>query len=430
MRRRSVVAVPIAPDGPRLSKHPADALRHHSPPFASTAATAATKLAMRPLTATLRLLRRNAVVAVWLLNLIVCEFVLPRLYILSCRWPKLSPNNRSTPSHLLLLGDPQLTDAFSYRQQPGLLLSLTQFYSDVFMRRNYRLISSYLSPDYVIILGDLFDGGREWVGDREFLFQPELKRWNRIFATPPRTTVKTIAGNHDIGFQNIIPDAYARFHKVFGPTDYAFNVSGHTIVAVDSISLSAAPDSPFHQEAKQALTRFLAEDSSKNPRILLTHVPLYRPDLSDCGPLRNRPLIQQYAGYQYQNLITEPISTLLLDKIKPYLVLSGDDHDDCVYRHQSQTHNATEHTIATFSWLQGNVYPGFAVLSLTDPSTAPSFDAAHRIGKCALPPQLRIYGWYVTLAGLSPILALAAAALQRPWRRPPPSSAASPAAPK
>jgi hypothetical protein len=42
------------------------------------------------------------------------------------------------------------------------------------------------------------------------------------------------------------------------------------------------------------------------PRMLFTHVPLYRPDLQYCGPLRhaNRGLYQGH-GYQYQNLVTE-----------------------------------------------------------------------------------------------------------------------------
>ena len=35
------------------------------------------------------------------------------------------------------------------------------------MKRNYKLLLNSLKPDNVIILGDLFDGGRDWVKDKE-----------------------------------------------------------------------------------------------------------------------------------------------------------------------------------------------------------------------------------------------------------------------
>ena len=107
------------------------------------------------------------------------------------------------------------------------------------------------------------------------------------------------------------------------------------------------------------INSFINQDQSRNPRILLTHVPLFRPDDTPCGPLRNpnKPYIKQGAGYQYQSrrggaahttdlnltplftltvlflfltdLIVEPLSKFVLESVKPYLVFSGDDHDDC-----------------------------------------------------------------------------------------------------
>lgn len=34
-------------------------------------------------------------------------------------------------------------------------------------------------------------------------------------------------------------------------------------------------------------------DVNLNPRVLLTHIPLYRPDWTTCGPYRYSPVINQ-----------------------------------------------------------------------------------------------------------------------------------------
>ncbi|KAJ1551083.1 hypothetical protein HK405_015207, partial [Cladochytrium tenue] len=65
------------------------------------------------------------------------------------------------------------------------------------------------------------------------------------------------------------------------------------------------------------------------------------------------------------------------------------------------------HTIKTFSWLQGNPYPGFALLTLVPPPPAANTSIVDpgattlAVAKCALPPQLYIYAWYLALAALS-----------------------------
>jgi hypothetical protein len=54
----------------------------------------------------------------------------------------------------------------SHNARQGILLSLTQFYSDIYMKRNFALLNSALKPDAVLFLGDIMDGGREWLDDR------------------------------------------------------------------------------------------------------------------------------------------------------------------------------------------------------------------------------------------------------------------------
>lgn len=68
------------------------------------------------------------------------------------------------------------------------------------------------------------------------------------------------------------------------------------------------------------------------PRILLTHIPLYRPEGTSCGRMReaSRP-IRQGTGRNYQNELDERTTKWLMDRIRPSLVYSGDDHDSCVY---------------------------------------------------------------------------------------------------
>lgn len=59
-----------------------------------------------------------------------------------------------------VIADPQLTDRTSYNQKPGsVALRLTQFYSDIYMRRAFRSSVLGKKPDQIIFLGDLLDGG-------------------------------------------------------------------------------------------------------------------------------------------------------------------------------------------------------------------------------------------------------------------------------
>jgi predicted MPP superfamily phosphohydrolase len=88
--------------------------------------------------------------------------------------------------NVVVIADPQLTDAYSYKQSPGLVLSLTEFYSDIYMRRNFKRIQFYLSPDVIVFVGDLMDGGREWEDDQ---YNRELLRFKKIFQMKPKTTV-------------------------------------------------------------------------------------------------------------------------------------------------------------------------------------------------------------------------------------------------
>ena len=79
-----------------------------------------------------------------------------------------------------------------------------------------------------------------------------------------------------------------------------------------------------------------------------------------------------------------------------------------VYYHNFNDESYLEHSVATFSWLQGNFYPAFGLLALRarhiEPINLekPSFE----LDICQLPSQMLIYYWYMTLAAVMVIWTL------------------------
>ncbi|KAI8814738.1 Metallo-dependent phosphatase-like protein [Cladochytrium replicatum] len=371
----------------------------------------------------------------WIVAIIGCEVVLPAVYIIGCRWPWPNQSSPKSITRVLLITDPQLTDQYSYRQPNGIRLRLTELYSDLYMRKNYALLMAFRRPDAVIVLGDLFDGGREWgVGDPRF--EHDLRRFQRIFrrnlimSTPAHADSKSemgfyvAAGNHDVGFgSTVVRDAYERYVKVWGKPNYSFTLGGHAIVVLDTVSLSAGKNDyrfdgrPYDTASSNAATEFLDEfsksqssaDKSLLSNILISHIPLFRPPTASCGPKRYNPELRQGAGYQYQNLVTEQLSNSILSIVKPVLVFSGDDHDYCFAQHKIGDQIAVEHTLPTFSWMQGNSHPGYMLLTLAAWEEPMQNEGAVQL--CRLMPQIPVFVVYVTLFSLMLLTMLV-----RAWR--------------
>ncbi|XP_039827079.1 uncharacterized protein C630.12-like isoform X5 [Panicum virgatum] len=102
-------------------------------------------------------------------------------------------------------------------------------------------------------------------------------------------------------------------------------------------------------------------------------------------------------GITYQNYLTKETSDLLLSLLKPVLVLSGHDHDQCTVVHSTPFGPVTEHTLGTISWQQGNLYPSFMLLSAGPKLSQNSTDLKHEVmtNLCFLPKQTHIYIWYI-----------------------------------
>lgn len=289
----------------------------------------------------------------------------------------LQPKDAS-PHRLIFLADPQIIDPHSYPGRPWPLSSLTILITDNYLRRGYKSLERRLHPDSLFFLGDLFDGGREWKTQRGEFVDPRWGRqrsgdearwvdtWHRRYGEDfwlreyarfgdiffghwndggevpgawqrGRKLVASLPGNHDLGFgaQVQVP-VRERFEAFFGDGNRVDVVGNHTVVSVDSVSLSAGssefkdkhdlspifgPVNEFLDQVKGAKRRAALEelrvwhdiettprfehsvgelgstrptglDQKKTeegpdfPTILLTHVPLYREPGTPCGPKR------------------------------------------------------------------------------------------------------------------------------------------------
>lgn len=325
----------------------------------------------------IRRLHRPLIIA-WVIALLTGEWLIYGFYIgFKCR------TQRSAWQRILIVADPQLADAYSYRQS-GWVLSVTQFYCDIFMQRSMSTIRRKLSPNIVLYLGDLFDGGREWAAAAQSEYMREFDRFQRVFR-PGIERSLFAAGNHDIGFDVISESVFEMHRRNFGNTSYHLQLAGFELVVLDTISLSNN-QSPGHWEARRILNE-ATNIRKERPIILVSHVPLYRD--SPCQS-QNRVIKQGY-GYQYQNLLSPQISQLLLQSLSPSLILSGDDHQSCALMHSLEGGKySPEHTIATFSWMQGNRHPGFAILDIVS-------DNMFELVECNLPPQIYIIYTYLFL---------------------------------
>ncbi|KAI8603848.1 Metallo-dependent phosphatase-like protein, partial [Dissophora ornata] len=261
---------------------------------------------------------------------------------------------------IAIIADPQLTDWYSYKQS-GLSLWLTEFYTDIFMRRSFARLHQNLQPDAVLFLGDLMDGGRETMDERTF-----EKNRNRFLenVSNGRSVRLYVAGNHEVGFgDTIVRKAVRRYKQEFGSINYEINVGNHSLVILDTLALSANLTS-IQKESREFMTR-LGQETPSLPRILFTHVPLFRLDTTFCGEARESgQLILDRNGEQYQNMVNASLSREILHNIQPDMIFSGDDHDWCEIVHSLDDKLTPEVTVPTFSFAQGSKQPAFVVLSL------------------------------------------------------------------
>lgn len=306
-----------------------------------------------------------------------------------------------------------------------------------------------------------------------------------------RRLLASLPGNHDLGFgMGIRLPVRNRFNAYFGEGNRIDVIGNHTFVSLDTVSLSAngqpstAPGNSGVNDEKERVRKiwdstenFLSivksekarmlrrelrlqaglpehepqnpaildipgypsdsEDLTKRsrpetniPSILLTHVPLYRPAGTPCGPYRERyppsnndakagdgsaldarNALPVAAGAQYQTVLTPAISHEIIEKVGDVeFAFSGDDHDYCEVVHRGYTSRnggVREITVKAMSWAAGIRKPGFLMLSLWNPIDGTGNPVAGRDGAaitrtvephlCLLPDQLSIFTSYLAL---------------------------------
>ncbi|KAL3618178.1 hypothetical protein CASFOL_038499 [Castilleja foliolosa] len=367
---------------------------------------------------------------IWALNLLYGEwfaYLVPSLW--TCSWPHLQRPSSSLPNgidyssnyvKIAFITDPQLMDRTSLPLAPkSLALEIAQFYTDLYMRRAF--LSSVLpfDPDVILFLGDYFDGGDKLSDDE---WRQSLGRFSHIFnlnmiQKSSRLRVYYLSGNHDIGysaFNSRNPKIVNRYKRMFGESNFKVKLGKVDFIAVDAQTLDGHPRGNLTTDT-WGFIKSVSEDISSTSRVLLTHIPLYRPDWTPCGPSRSSPLINQRIHrvdhdqeITYQNYITENSSNSLLELIRPTLILSGHDHDQCTVTHQSKNGPVTEHTLGTVSWQAGNLYPSFMLLSVSNSTNSdkPISDDDISAHLCFLPMQTHIYLWYLSLFAMTLVIVL------------------------
>lgn len=75
--------------------------------------------------------------------------------------------------------------------------------------------------------------------------------------------------------------------------------------------------SPF---PSQAFSTDAVKGHQRQPVILFTHIPLNRPDVASCGPLRENGNIRKGAGPGYQNMLGKWTTQFIFENIRPSLV--------------------------------------------------------------------------------------------------------------
>ncbi|KAJ2470319.1 hypothetical protein GGI02_003005 [Coemansia sp. RSA 2322] len=265
------------------------------------------------------------------------------------------------------------------------------------------------------------DGGREWDDEQ---WMSEYARYKSIFRnrSPDSMRVYDMAGNHDIGIGNtVVQHALERFHSQVGPTNRIVTLADHQLVLLDTLTLES--DTKTVGAASRRLVQQLAANNSdsKQTRLLFSHVPLWRPNGTYCGPLRQSAPghLLNRRGYQFRDQLFENTTKYLLDSIRPAAVFSGDDHDTCTVDHPiaSTGRQATEYTIGALGWASGVPVASYGLLTLYPRGVGRSQPPVHTVQNCFLPYQLGIYKVYA-LSFIASLLLAAASCYSgaRSWR--------------
>ncbi|KAF9141974.1 hypothetical protein BGX30_003665 [Mortierella sp. GBA39] len=352
---------------------------------------------------------------VWYLTLVFGEHAVFWVMLRRCEWPAKESWDQSETAvqeryRIVIIADPQLTDWYSYKQR-GLALWLTEFYTDLFMRKSFARLHRRLKPDMVLFLGDLLDGGRETVAeDNGGVYEKNKGRFlNKVFDSrrtawnqeplvmdeediEEQEGLRQDGGEYETRSQQMDEARTGDITRHYRQNTYpAAGATERAQIRQDGKSarlyVAGNHDIGFGDTlVRQAMKRYKGDFGSVNYEIKIGNHSLIvldtlslssnitsireesRPETTSCGEAREaQQLILDRNGEQYQNMVNASLSREILRKVQPDMIFSGDDHDWCEMGHSLDGRLTPEVTLPTFSFAQGIKQPGFVVLSLYNP---------------------------------------------------------------
>ena len=178
------------------------------------------------------------------------------------------------------------------------------------------------------VAGDLFDEGK-WCPPEEFDYY--VQRFSSLFSVnTEQTRVHVMAGNHDIGFHYAVRTYLdQRFRHAFNTESVELKMLDNSIPIVTINSVAFQGDSCFLCSAADKQLRKVETQLQKlsTQPILMSHYPLYRESDDHCDEPDEAPPGDKSDKFREGwDCLTRNASQLLLNKLKPRLVLSGHTH--------------------------------------------------------------------------------------------------------
>ncbi|KAF9451972.1 hypothetical protein P691DRAFT_661989 [Macrolepiota fuliginosa MF-IS2] len=361
---------------------------------------------MRPIFASTRRLysptiTTNALRLLWVLLILWGELGIYFWSISPCRWP-----TSGEASHALLISDAQInvpslqpTSSFPY---------LRDFIFERFLRKSWH-VTNRLKPHVVFFLGDMLGSGKSVRNEAQYA--ELVRKFKSTFPLEASIPRYHLPGNNDVGMGLLAsPTIRTYYQKHFGPLNDMVILKNHTFLALDAPGLvdedyqrNARGVSFDHWEpipggAVEAVRRAATILERYRPLVLLSHIPLYRPDAASCGPLREKGTIHRGVGHGYQNTIGKQTTAFLMKALDPSIIFSGDDRDYCEYTHEGTSFGVAgsipEITVKSYSPAPQIRRPGFQLVSIIDPMNSASQPSLlHR--SCLLPNQSSIFTAYI-----------------------------------
>ncbi|KAJ7287804.1 hypothetical protein C8J57DRAFT_1496224 [Mycena rebaudengoi] len=324
----------------------------------------------------------------------------------SCKWPELKGARREKPTHVLLASDPQVRHPSVLWGERSWLKSFEQYLYDSNLKRSWH-VTRRLSPHAAFFLGDMLSSGKYVRSEAEY--KKYWRKFQAIFHLDASFPRYYLPGNNDVGMgvaHSSPQNVRAHYGNSVGPFNHQVVIRDHVFICLDAPSLV---DEDYQRSAsgmgfekwtplKDGPVDFVKSVSTEGrPAILLTHIPLARPDTATCGPIREKGSIRKGVGHGYQNTLGKQTTAFLLQSLRPAAIFSGDNRDYCEYNHpvkvadresEERSQPIREVTIKSFSMSNHIQRPGFQLLSLVDPSpSGKSFLDA----PCHLPDVTRVY---------------------------------------